>query len=865
MAAPPAKRQRKLVVLSSSDNDEETLSFDHSRSPTATSSAELTNSRSRRQQSSPTKSPAKTRARTQKSASASTTTMKKRKERTNTVETSPRSLHRFFQPATEEQRWSSNRPAAAVAAQKQKLEVDDAEEIEDDLIEDDYGSFDEIFEQFKVKEKTSTVKISEQQKAKVSLKNGGVGRSSRPQRRFILDGDEQKKGAASGNVGRKELGQIDSRPWPERYAPVDIQELAVHKRKVADVHGWLSAAFSSENKHKILVLHGPAGCGKTTTISLLSQALGFSIVEWKNPVDTEGADGKYTSLNAQFDEFLNRSGGFGSLDLSGSPTIEPTQGSMPNRIVLIEEFPSSMSWGSSALTPFRTSLRRYLASQSKLGDYNSADATPPVVIIISETRLATNASISDNLTMHRLLGPEIYTNPGTSTIEFNPVAPTFMRKALDLVLKKEARHSMRKRIPGPCVLKKFSELGDIRSAISSLEFFCLRGDENGGDWGGRVAAKAKSSSRAGDAPLTLMEKESLEIITQREASLGLFHAVGKVVYNKREDASLQEQPDFVAPPPHLQHLERRKVSLVSVEDLMNETSTDVQTFAAALHENYPPSCDGPSFTDSLNACIENLSDSDILGSESRPLLSSSRMGVGMARSHLQGYGASVDRLRQDEISFHIAVRGLLFSLPHPVRRRVEQGASGKRISDAYKMYFPTSQRLWKDIEEMDGLIGIWERHFLDPTNIQSGSNTRSAGVESWKFNQMNVTSAARGFETNQHSEPIRSMVSREEVLLHQLPYLSMICSRASQTRGLDRKSLGRITQFQGIRGPSDDIPEDLNDSEMNAVNDWSTDPMPSTRRAGRPGFRSSKTTTDNSPEIQEAVENLLLSDDEIED
>jgi cell cycle checkpoint protein len=464
--------------------------------------------------------------------------------------------------------------------------------------------------------------------------------------------------------------------------------------------------------------------------------------------------------------------------------------------------------------------------------------------------------MSDNLTMHRLLGPEIYTNPGASTIEFNPIAPTFMRKALDLILKKEARDSMRQRIPGPGVLKKFSELGDVRSAISSLQFFCLRGDKDG-DWGGRVAAKAKSASR-GDTSLTLMEKDSLEIITQRESSLGLFHAVGKVVYNKREDMETPEQQrDYVAPPPHLQHLERPKISLVSIEDLINETGTDIQTFTAALHENYPPSCDGPSFTDTLNACIEHLSDSDLLGSEGRSSLSGNRMGIGMARSQFQGYGTSVDRLRQDEVSFHVAVRGLLFSLPCPVRRKLE-GSTGKRSGDTYKMHFPTSQRLWKDIEEMDGLVGVWERQLLDPTTIHSTAS-RSEGVESWKHNQMNANANDRNAGPD---TPPKSMMSRQDILLHQLPYLTKILGNTStQPRGLDR-----ITQFKGITAPTDDIPDDMlnNDAEPSSVNEWSTDPVLPARRSGRPGFQALK-KEEVHVNVQEAVENLLLSDDEIED
>ncbi len=42
----------------------------------------------------------------------------------------------------------------------------------------------------------------------------------------------------------------DTRPWVERFAPVSIEELAVHKRKVSDVREWLGNALAG-NGHKV--------------------------------------------------------------------------------------------------------------------------------------------------------------------------------------------------------------------------------------------------------------------------------------------------------------------------------------------------------------------------------------------------------------------------------------------------------------------------------------------------------------------------------------------------------------------------------------------------------------------------------------
>ncbi|EIM79666.1 uncharacterized protein STEHIDRAFT_163490 [Stereum hirsutum FP-91666 SS1] len=102
----------------------------------------------------------------------------------------------------------------------------------------------------------------------------------------------------------------DDRMWVDVYEPETEEDLAVHKRKVNDVRQWLIEAFqpSKPQKHRIglfsslvhyyqlltscflrltqrlLVLTGPAGSGKTTTLRVLSRELGFEILEWRNPL-----------------------------------------------------------------------------------------------------------------------------------------------------------------------------------------------------------------------------------------------------------------------------------------------------------------------------------------------------------------------------------------------------------------------------------------------------------------------------------------------------------------------------------------------------------------------------------------------------
>ena len=567
-------------------------------------------------------------------------------------------------------------------------------------------------------------------------------------------------------------------------------------------------------RKRLLILKGPSGAGKTATVSALAHALNIGISEWKNPVDTDISSESYLSMSAQFEDFLGRSGKFGSLSFSGD---DPYQRSRLNKdpspsdsdarkLILMEEFPSIFSSTSLALRSFRTSVLQYLASNS-LSSTNLGEPPSdvrPLIMIISET--TTSTSCSDSFTAHRLLGPSILSHPATTMIEFNPVAPTLLLKALELILQKDARHSLRRRIPGPAVLKHLAEIGDVRSAIGSLEFLCLRGGDNE-DWSGTVASKSRKGAAAA---MSKMEERSLELVSQRESSLGLFHAVGKVVYNKREEPTSTSRP--IQPPEHLPQHTRMKVSEVALDTFIDETGTDPRTFIAALHENYVPSCEGPSFTDHLNHCIDALSDADLLNCE--------HAGRG---NNYQGKVA--EELRQDEIAFQLAVQGLLFALPHPVKRATHpvkgSGGGGNRM-EAFKMRYPMSMRIARQMEETDN------------------------AVERWCSQRMRVAN-------DEDSVTRMAVAPSEELLLESLPYVAKMEGWRAGSE------LEKIIMFRGVNTATGG--EGGSEDEEGHVDDTGKDrammpPPPPPVKGG---------LTAGASQVDEGMGRLYLSDDDIED
>ncbi|KAK8027307.1 cell cycle checkpoint protein RAD17 [Apiospora marii] len=652
----------------------------------------------------------------------------------------------------------------------------------------------------------------------------------------------------------------DQRPWSERFGPSNLDELAVHKKKVTDVRRWLEDVIAGRMRQRLLILKGAAGTGKTTTMRLLAKDMKCELLEWRNPT-VAGSGLGFQSASAQFEEFMGRSGKFGQLDTdSDVPTTASistaTMSENARKIIMIEEFPNTFTKSSTALQSFRGTILQYLAantpSLAAFGQTSSKVPITPVVMVISETLLTTTSASADSFTAHRLLGPEITRHPGAGMIEFNAVAPTLLAGALDLIVKKEARKSGRKRTPGPLVLKRLGEIGDIRSAVSSLEFLCLKGDDEA-DWGSRVTFAKPKRGAKDIVALTKGEQESLELVTQRESSLGIFHAVGKVVYNKRDEKPMSSQtPEGKAEmlPGFLAASARPKQSEVVVDHLIDETGTDTHTFISALHENYVLSCaptgssDQFSAVDYINECIEYLSESDLLCPTNDMFFG----GRGFGSGTFAGRDSASHVLRQEEIAFEVATRGLLFSLPNPVKRIGT--TSNRKGGDAFKMFYPTSLKLWREKEELGGMVDLWSTKLL--RGEESSSQSITTGQCDGAYSRSSSAVAVLGSS------------ARKELLLERLPYMTHIARRRrTSLSNLRLRELEKVVSFSGTSGTPDEEAADVDDTNPADTESWATDKatQESSPRKKKLAIRPKSDGSSAGP----AVQKLVLSDDDIED
>jgi cell cycle checkpoint protein len=249
MASPPAKRQRRSKAVFSDDEEEpetprrETTSR-RSVSSTATSATNLSEAQKHPKltgANSKSKRSTATRQAALKSESTSPSKSKKSPRKKRTEENS-KSLHSFFGRASEEQRWTrkADTPSEEIG------DVENGDAIEDD----DDNSPEKDFSQLAKRQEDVKFQL-DRRKGGVTLTQHGsqTSRTGLPAstHKFV------KPPVPSINKNGTKFELEDSsklhRPWADRYSPSSLEELAVHKKKAADVQNWLCGVLTGRNPH----------------------------------------------------------------------------------------------------------------------------------------------------------------------------------------------------------------------------------------------------------------------------------------------------------------------------------------------------------------------------------------------------------------------------------------------------------------------------------------------------------------------------------------------------------------------------------------------------------------------------------------
>ena len=210
--APPAKRQKRLVVLSL-DDEESDAKQTHKSIPT------------RSRAKSPKNNTGRSRLATQAGSDPLLKINAAKISSAGTVQTL-RPISSFFSIGTQ-----AHQPNGRKSLEIVPPEVEDHE----DLIVDDSSVEDE-----NDPGGTNTRTTLDRRKNHQAPAHDNPPSTTQPTR-FKISGHPSSMGISPRTSGEKKVGPsvIDMRPWAQKFAPNNLEELMVHRKKVSDVRDWL--------------------------------------------------------------------------------------------------------------------------------------------------------------------------------------------------------------------------------------------------------------------------------------------------------------------------------------------------------------------------------------------------------------------------------------------------------------------------------------------------------------------------------------------------------------------------------------------------------------------------------------------------
>lgn len=359
-----------------------------------------------------------------------------------------------------------------------------------------------------------------------------------------------------------------------QYQPKTKNDLCIDKRKLAALDDWFHSIYveQQQNKNRILVLHGPTGCGKTSAVFCLAKHYDVKLFEFEEKTQTFAKTTDERQNTQHVGKQMDQMESFVTIANSSLSKKERER----RKAIVIKDLPSTFL---SKVDQFHEFLRNYLTCFKR--------GSPIIFIItIDETMNSTD--------FKRLFPPELYAELSLYVLELNAVAKKQMRSILErinvsgLVSKRDLE-----------ILIEASN-GDVRSAINALEFI-VESD--------RYCDEFEFKCPKSDGAMAI-----------KDTSPTFFHMLGKIMYCKRDgdempsrkrrssvhdlNASFDFDRSFDFNDRQDVRARRRKLK-ESPEALVDHIDSNGDTLSLFIHESYLDFVDDD--FDSASNIVANLS------------------------------------------------------------------------------------------------------------------------------------------------------------------------------------------------------------------------------------------------------------------
>lgn len=359
---------------------------------------------------------------------------------------------------------------------------------------------------------------------------------------------------------RRRINDDSEDQWIEKYTPLEPKDICINPRKLNEVSHTLKLMISGDSLFKLLVVTGPSGCSKSTTIKLLSETL---VADYKRAIFPNISDNSFAGNG--WVEYLETSSPHSLQSLSFQEFLSDAKYRTGANlsVIIIEELPNIFHL--QTLENFRNGLKQWLHIESPL---------PPLVLCITEVEVQQELlskiyfDVNSSITAETLLGPQILgLKSSVKQIKFGPIAYTFMKKTLTNIVMKEK--DVFREIPSEPLQKFIGNLissGDIRSAVCNLQIW---------------------AKRFSNINFYSFSKES---------HLNLFHALGKVIYSSSKYKSLDDD----------------EKNYLSVNEVL-ESYNNVSLLNLSILENFASYNSSDFDLEIASSIIDSLSIGDVLG------------------------------------------------------------------------------------------------------------------------------------------------------------------------------------------------------------------------------------------------------------